>query len=191
MRSKGWALWFTGLPGSGKSTLVDAVRRAVDPMQERTVVLRMDERRKAYFPSPTYSEAEREQAYKMFVDEAAFYVLSGKGVFMDASAHRLSMRQKARGLIPRFAEVYLRCNLDTAMQREAGRPEGAVMAGLYSKALERKRTGRLVKGLGEVIGVDVPFEEDPAAECVVMANTMTLEEARDYVLEFLLGWLPG
>lgn len=191
MRSNGWALWFTGLPGSGKSTLVEAVRRTVDPMQERTIILRMDDRRKAYFPNPTYSESEREQSYRMFVDEAAFYVLSGKGVFMDASAHRLAMRQKARALIPRFAEIYLRCNLETAMQRESGRPEGAVMADLYRKALERKRTGRPVKGLGEVIGVDVPFEEDPSAECVVPVDEMTLEEARDFVLEFMIRWLPG
>jgi adenylylsulfate kinase len=152
------------------------------------VYLEMDARRKAYFPTPNYSSAERIRAYELFVHEAAGYAKQGRGVIMDGTAHRLSLRQTARKLIPRFAEVYVRCSLDVAMARELARPEGLVMAGLYAKALDRQRTGQEHPGLGEVIGVDVPFEEDPGAECVVDSEHLTVWEARDLVLDFFEQW---
>jgi len=60
---------------------------------------------------------------------------------------------------------------------------------LYAKALDRRRTGREYPGLGEVIGVDAPFEKDPGAECVVDSEHMTVLEARDRVLEFFDLWM--
>ena len=63
------------------------------------------------------------------------------------------------------------------------------MAGLYAKALERRATGRQFPGLGQVIGVDVPFEENPQAECVVDAEHLDITQERDAVLTFLDDWL--
>ena len=184
-------LWFTGLPGSGKSALARAVAQYLQLAGTETALLELDDRRKAYFPKPTYSEAEREKAYKLFADEAAGLYSQGKKlVIMDASAPRLAMRAYARSLMPHFAEVHVHCSLATAMAREAARPEGKVMAGLYAKAMMRKATGRQFPGLGQVIGVDVPFEEDPAAECVVDAEHLSIEAGRDVVLAFLRRW-PG
>ncbi len=185
------ALWFTGLPGSGKSAVARAVREAVAERLPRVTLLELDARRRAYFPNPAYDEAEREAAYRLFAEEAAACLRQGDDlVLMDATAPRLAMRAHARSLMPRFAEVHVKCSLKTAMAREAARPDGKVMAGLYAKAMMRKATGRQFPGLGQVIGVDVPFEEDPAAECVVDAEHLTVEQGRDVVLEFLRGWLP-
>jgi adenylylsulfate kinase len=92
-------------------------------------------------------------------------------------------------MIPRFAEVHVSCPVSVAMAREAARPEGQVMAGLYAKAIRRKTTGEAFAGLGEVVGVDAPFEADPAAECVLDAAKLTVEQSRDAVLRFLDGWL--
>jgi adenylylsulfate kinase len=64
------------------------------------------------------------------------------------------------------------------------------MPGMYQKALMRKRTGQPVPGLGQVVGVDVPYEENPEAECVLDALRPVEENARA-VLEFLDAWLPG
>ncbi|KHK00730.1 adenylyl-sulfate kinase [Desulfovibrio sp. TomC] len=182
-------LWFTGLPGSGKSALAKAVVQYLQLAGTEATYLELDARRKAYFPKPTYSEAERHTAYKHFADEAAGLYRQGKKlIIMDASAPRLAMRAYARSLMPHFAEVHVRCSLATAMAREAARPEGKVMAGLYAKAMMRKATGRDFPGLGQVIGVDVPFEEDPAAECVVDAEHLSIEAGRDVVLHFLRTW---
>ncbi len=224
--SQGWAVWVTGLPGSGKTSvataLVEGLRRrgfmavhlsmderrtyrcgiistprarssgceGCDKMRDMNFFsVYADERRKAYFPSPSYSAEERERAYSMFVEEAAFLVRGGKGVVMDASAHRRELRRRARRLIPRFAEIHLKCPVEEAMRREATRPEGLVMAGLYEKALDRKATGKDVPGLGVVPGVDEPFEEDEAAECVIDAGALPPEEVISRAQAFVFLWL--
>ena len=186
------ALWFTGLPGSGKSAVATAVCKTLAMTMPSVTLLELDARRKSYFPHPSYTEEERETAYRLFAEEAAGLYRTGHAlVLMDASAPRVAMRAYARSLMERFAEVHVRCSLKTAMAREADRPEGKVMAGLYAKAMMRKATGRQFPGLGQVIGVDVPFEEDPAAECVVDAEHLDIVQCRDVVLAFLRDWLPG
>lgn len=185
----GAALWFTGLPGSGKSTLARAV---LDVLQKRgldAVLLQMDARRTHYTPRPLYTAKERAEAYRMFAEEAAGLAGEGRIVLMDGSGPQVSMRAHARELIERFAEVHLRCGVTTAMKRESARPEGTVMAGLYAKAMKRKATGQKFEGLGQVIGVDVPFEEDPRAELVLDAAGASTEEMLGKVLERFSAWL--
>jgi adenylylsulfate kinase len=188
---EGWAVWVVGLPGSGKSTLARGLRDALGERGVDAVLLQMDERRKAYFPQPEYTGEEREAAYRLFAEEAAGLVREGRNVILDGSAHRVSMRRFARSLIPRFAEIFVHCDLETAMAREAGRPAGKVMADLYRKALKRRETGRDIDGLGEVIGVDVPFERDPLAEFVIDNAGLTRDETLGKTLHFLDTWLAS
>jgi len=196
----GWVLWFTGLPGSGKSTIARTVHTELVGQGRDVVLLVMDERRRSYFPKPAYTPEERKVAYERIAHEAAELASQGRGVILDATGHRLAVRQEARALIPRFAEVFVNCPLPEAMRREAvrssqspggGHPHGyAAMPGMYQKALLRRRTGESIPGLGEVVGVDVPFEVDPEAECVLDAMRPVPENASQ-VLRFLDGWLPG
>lgn len=195
--SPGWALWFTGLPGSGKSTIARAACQGLLAQGWDVQMLIMDERRKVYFPKPAYTAQERVAAYARLAEEAAELAAQGHGVIIDATAHRLEWRQAARELIPRMAEAHVRCPLAEAMRREAvrslqaahhGKTRGYVTPGLYAKALERKHSGIPVPGLGEVVGVDVAFEEDPAAECVLDA-LRPVEENAAAVLAFVCGWL--
>ena len=67
----GWTLWFTGLPGSGKSTIARAVHTALVGQGRDVAMLVMDERRKSYFPKPAYTAEERAQAYALIAREAA------------------------------------------------------------------------------------------------------------------------
>ncbi|ACV68876.1 adenylyl-sulfate kinase [Desulfohalobium retbaense] len=184
----GWVVWFVGLPGSGKSSVAAAVK---DDLQERGVpvrLLQMDRQRKIYFPSPRYTAEERHRAYTLFAEEAASVAASGLNVIMDGTAPELAMREYGRSLVDYFAEVHIQCRLETAIARESQREGGLVMADLYRKALTRQKTGQQFEGLGQVVGVDVPFETNPLAECVVENDDLTLEEARDEVLRFLEPW---
>jgi adenylylsulfate kinase len=183
-----WALWFVGLPGCGKTTYARSVHEGLLSAGEDAVYLSMDERRKKYFPKPEYSAEERAEAYRLFAEEAARVVDGGTNVIMDGTAPKLEMRQHARRLITRFAEIYIKCSLEVAMSREAGREGGRVISGLYRKAIERKTSGTQFEGLGEVVGVDTPFEEDPAAECFIDSERMTVEEGRNVVLDFISRW---
>ncbi len=191
MSGEGWAVWFVGLPGSGKSSVAVSVLQELEARELAPHYLQMDERRRAYFPELQYTPEERARAYEMFVREAADLVLEGKKVVMDGTAPRVAMRDRARELIQKFAEIHISCSLHTAMAREGQRSEGLVMAGLYAKAVERKNTGREFPGLGPVVGVDVPFEESGWAELRVDNDgDKSLQDAVDEVMNFLQGWLP-
>ena len=185
----GWVLWFVGLPGAGKSTYAGAVHDALKKDNVNVAYLSMDRRRELYFPDPEYTEGERARAYMYFAEDAAQIACEGQNVIMDGTAHRLSMREYMRHLVPYFAEVLVRCPLDIAIKRESNRPENAaVAAGLYEKALSRKETGAHYEGLGEVIGVDIDFEENPSAECIIDSDKENIEQGRDKVLELLAKW---
>ena len=62
------------------------------------------------------------------------------------------------------------------------------MADIYQKALKRKKTGTYFEGLGEVVGVDTPFEENPMAECVIESDQTSIEQGQNRVLTFLATW---
>ena len=185
---KGRVIWFTGLPGSGKSSIARGFASSLEKAGESVVYLQMDAQRKKYFPLPTYSSEERAKAYSLFGEEAAELTDKFRVVVLDGTAPRLSMREYARKICPVFAEIFVKCSLDTAMNREAARPEGLVMAGLYEKALLRKRTGEQFAGLGQVIGVDIEFEEDPDAECIIENERGTLDNAIQQTLDFYRSW---
>ncbi len=186
---EGWAVWFVGLPGSGKSCLAKGVYEKLSGRGDDVVWLEMDKRRGDYLSEPSYTAEERKESYARFVDEAAELVSRGKGVLMDGTAYKASMRKRARERIGKFAEVYVSCPLDVAVRREAIRPDGAVMAGLYEKALDRKRTGRQCEGLGDVVGVDVPFEDDENAECVIENGLLSKDQTLERAMDFIDRWL--
>jgi len=185
--SKGRAVWFTGLPGSGKSSISRKVFQGLKEKKLNVAYLQMDQRRRVYFPDPTYSAEERKEAYRLFAKEGAELVAKGFFVVMDATAPKKSMRDLARKLIGNFAEIHIDCSLETAMNREGRRPEGLVMADLYAKALKRKKTGKDFPGLGQVIGVDVDFEKDRHAELTIENDYLTLDEAVSQAMNFILN----
>jgi adenylylsulfate kinase len=101
-----WAIWITGIPGSGKSALA---RAAAETLRARGVpvkVLELDAIRNILTPDPTDSDLEREAVYRLLAFMAATLAKADVPVVVDATAHR-RWRQFARDLIPRFAEVQI------------------------------------------------------------------------------------
>ena len=151
-----WCVWITGLPGSGKSTIADSLLRVL-PAETR--LLRLDEIRKRIVPEPEYTSEERERVYRTLGDMAVDVVEIGMPVLVDATAHEARWRARVRDAVPDYLEVRVDCPLDECVRREAARPEGKVMADIYRKALERRDSGIEHEDLGEVIGIDVQYEE--------------------------------
>jgi len=148
------AIWITGLPGSGKSTVAEAFRKR----HPEFVILRMDELRKVVTPAPTYSEAERELLYRCIVYMAKRLTELGHDVIIDATGNMRRWRELARKLIPDFAEVYLKCSLSECRRREGLRREThAAPRSIYEKG---------EKGW-PVPGVTVPYEEPLEPEVVI------------------------
>ncbi|MFZ2070661.1 MAG: adenylyl-sulfate kinase [Halobacteriota archaeon] len=174
-----WAIWITGLPGSGKSVIAGRVRNILTGRGIAVEVLELDEIRKFITPQPSYSEEEREVVYASLVYMAKLLVASGKPVIIDATANRRRYRERARESITNFAEVYVKCSLGTCMERERSRKAKHAPSGIYNKA---KTAG------APVPGVNVPYEEPEYPELVVDSDKMSVDGCAENVVAFIIKY---
>jgi adenylylsulfate kinase len=129
---QGFAIWLTGLPASGKSSIT---RELVTLLQARgvtAVVLESDAMRKILTPDPTYREEERDLFYSNLALVGELITRSGANVIFDATANKREYRDRARRLIAKFIEVYVACPLEVCTKRD---PKG-----IYARATLGKTT---------------------------------------------------
>lgn len=159
----GFAVWITGLPGSGKSTFADELKKIYPEL----VVLRMDELRKIVTPDPTYSESERDIVYKAMVYIAGKLTELGHNVIIDATGNLRRWRELARQLIPRFAEVYLKCPIELCIRREQQRLESReAPKDIYKKGASG----------WPVPGIAAPYEEPLTPEIIIDTEKTSLRD---------------
>jgi len=171
-----WAIWITGLPGSGKSVIARAVSDALRSRGVDVVVLELDEMRKALTPTPTYSDAEREAVYRALVYVGATLVDAGMPVIFDATAHRRAWRDLARSALPAFAEIQLLCPLEVCREREAARARGAARPGIYARA---------TKPGARVPGVNVEYELAQSPELTIDTALHGVKDAATTIAAFV------
>jgi adenylylsulfate kinase len=174
-----FAVWFTGLPGSGKTVIASRCAAILKNAGIEVKILQLDEIRKVLTPEPKYTDDERNIVYLSLVYMAKLLVENGVNVFIDATANKRKYRDTARSLIPQFAEIFIRCPLDICMEREANRKAAFSPKGIYIKAA---RAG------ANVPGVNVPYEE-PIDPIVVidsdrMRPDMSAEKAVNAIISF-------
>ena len=163
-----WAIWITGLPGSGKSAIAAATAEMLEAWDCPVVVLELDQIRRVITPHPTYSDAEREAVYRALVHIGAGLVEAGFPVIFDATAHRRTWRDLARATIRDFAEIQLICPLEVCRQREAARLDSHAPSGIYARA---GRHG------SRVPGVDVKYELARSPELMLDTKDLSVEAA--------------
>ena len=130
--SPSFAIWITGLPASGKSTIVSALIPQLEAMGLAVEVLESDEVRRVITPIPTYSETERDLFYRALAFTGQRLVAHGVTVVFDATASRRAYRDFAKSVIPRFIEVAVECPLTTCMERDR---KGTYRKGQREKSL--------------------------------------------------------
>ena len=113
-----FAMWVTGLPASGKSTIVSALKPQLEGLGLTVEVLESDEVRRVLTPTPIYSEAERDLFYRALAFTGQKLVAHGVTVVFDATASRRVYRDFAKSVIARFIEVSVECPLATCMERD-------------------------------------------------------------------------
>jgi adenylylsulfate kinase len=113
-----FAVWITGLPASGKSTLAAAVKAELAARGADLAVLESDELRKIFTPDAHYDEKERDAFYRQIVYVGTLLTSHGVPVLFDATANRRAYRELARRQIPRFLEVYMDTPLQTCVARD-------------------------------------------------------------------------
>jgi len=105
LTKSGWAIWITGLPASGKSTVVNALKEGLDGMGVNAQILESDTVRRVLVPDPTHSPEEREAFYNSLVYIGVLLTKNGVNVIFDATANKRRWRRAARGLIEDFLQV--------------------------------------------------------------------------------------
>jgi adenylylsulfate kinase len=166
-----WAVWITGLPGSGKTTVAHEVAHRLNAERLRT--LQLDEIRTIVTPRPTYSEQERDIVYAFLAYTAKVLTECGCNVIIDATANRRRYRDLARQLIPHFIEVYLSCSLETCRQREAQRIAEFTPKMIYEKSQAPNAA---------VPGVNVPYERTENPELTLDSERVAPAVAAEMIV---------
>ncbi len=146
-----FAVWITGLPASGKSTLAAAVTAQLAARGVDVAVLESDQLRKVFTLDPHYDEKERDAFYRQMVYIGVLLTSHGVPVLFDATANRRAYRDLARQQIPRFLELYVDSSLETCVDRD---PKG-----IYRQA----RCG----GANTVPGIQTEYEAPERADLIV------------------------
>jgi adenylylsulfate kinase len=116
--SNAFAVWITGLPASGKSTITAALKRQLADRGVDVAVLESDVLRKVLGGDQPYSSEGREAFYRQMVGLGSLLVEQGISVIFDATANRRAYRERARREIVRFVEVYVDVPLEVCMARD-------------------------------------------------------------------------
>ena len=162
----GFAVWLTGLPSSGKSTLAAALSKQLAARGVDAAVLESDTLRRVLTPHPVYSDLERDAFYGAMACIGKLLVDHGVPVIFDATANRRAYRDRARREIARFLEVYVECPLEVCIARD---PKG-----LYKRGQEGETN--------TVPGLQADYEPPEHPDLLVRANRDAPEDAARRVI---------
>ncbi|MDP8916542.1 MAG: adenylyl-sulfate kinase, partial [Pseudomonadota bacterium] len=165
---KGSVLWFTGLSGSGKSTIANALERRLFAQGRHTYLLDGDNVRHGLNKDLGFTDADRVENIRRVAEVARLMVDAGLIVLVSfISPFRAERRMARERFAPgEFVEVFVDAPLALAEARD---PKG-----LYKKA----RAGQLAN----FTGVDSPYEPPEAAELRLDTAVVSPDEAADAVL---------
>jgi adenylylsulfate kinase len=173
MKQRGATLWFTGLSGSGKSTIAVALEEALFERGHLSYRLDGDNIRLGINKNLGFSAEDRTENIRRIGEIAKLFVDSSVIALTSFISPYREDRDKVRALheeagMP-FIEVFVDCSLDEAEKRD---PKG-----LYKKA----RAGEIKN----FTGIDDPYEAPENAEIHLHTDQMTLQEEVDLLLEYL------
>ncbi|KAG2434052.1 hypothetical protein HXX76_007780 [Chlamydomonas incerta] len=157
MQQKGCVVWFTGLSGSGKSTVACTLEHALAEAGKVTALLDGDNIRHGLNSNLGFSATDREENIRRIGEVSKLFADTGIVTLVSFISPYRRDRDRVRSRVPegRFIEVFMKVPISICEERD---PKG-----LYKKA----RAGQL-KGF---TGIDDPYEEPLNAEVVLEAET--------------------
>ena len=165
-------LWFTGLSGSGKSTIANAVEVALNKKGVHTYLLDGDNVRAGLNGDLGFSAADREENIRRIGEVANLMVDAGLVVLASFVSPFRSDREKVKETVgaENYVEVFVNTPLEECERRD--------VKGLYKKA----RSGEIP----DFTGISSPYEAPDTPDVEVQTAEVSVEQACDQVLEFVL-----
>ncbi|WP_448581362.1 sulfate adenylyltransferase subunit CysN [Thermaurantiacus sp.] len=166
-------LWFTGLSGSGKSTIANLVEKRLHRMNRHTFLLDGDNVRHGLNRDLGFTEADRIENIRRVGEVARLMADAGLIVITAFISPFRAEREMVRAMLPpgEFLEIFIDTPLEVAEARD--------VKGLYAKA----RRGEL----SNFTGIDSPYEPPEAPEIRIDTTAVSPEEAARLIVERLLG----
>jgi adenylylsulfate kinase len=166
---KGVTIWFTGLSGSGKSTISGIVENKLKERNIQYEVLDGDVVRQHLTSDLGFSKEDREKNIERVSFVAKILAKHNIVVLASFISPYQKMRNYCRNEIESFAEVYVKCPIDECIRRD--------VKGLYKKALKGD--------IKEFTGISDPFEEPVNPDLTLETNKEEAEVSAAKVLLFL------
>ena len=165
-------LWFTGLSGSGKSTIANLVEKKLHRMNRHTFLLDGDNVRHGLNKDLGFTETDRIENIRRVGEVAKLMADAGLIVITAFISPFRAEREMVRAMLPagEFIEVFIDTPLAEAEKRD--------VKGLYKKA----RGGQLKN----FTGIDSPYEAPASPQVRIDTTTMTPEQAADLIVDVLL-----
>jgi len=170
-------LWFTGLSGSGKSTIANMVEKRLHALGKHTFLLDGDNVRHGLNKDLGFTEADRIENIRRVGEVTRLMTDAGLIVLTAFISPFRAEREMVRGLLPdgEFFEIFVDTPLEEAERRD--------VKGLYKKA----RSG----ALKNFTGIDSPYEAPENPEIRVDTMRETPEEAAERIVALIVGdWMP-
>ncbi|WP_373073614.1 adenylyl-sulfate kinase [Sulfurimonas sp.] len=168
---KSCILWFSGLSGSGKSTIANAVESKLLELNKHTYLLDGDNIRMGLNKGLSFSDEDRIENIRRIGEVAKLFVDSGTIVLSAFISPFKEDRNSVRKLVENgeFIEVFIDTPIEVCEKRD---PKG-----LYEKA----RNGEIPN----FTGISSPYEVPETAEIVIQNDGISIEDASTMVIEYL------
>lgn len=167
---KGVVLWFTGLSGSGKSTIANALEEKLHQNKKLTYLLDGDNVRHGLSSDLGFTLEDRTENIRRIGEITKLFVELGTITLATFVSPLRSDREKIRDLLGQdFLEVYVKCSLETCEERDR--------KDLYKKA----RDGEIKN----FTGIDSPYEEPENAEIVLDTDVSDVDQCVNQIIDYL------
>ena len=168
---KGITVWFTGLSGSGKSTVADLLKDKLKKMGiKRVERLDGDILRKSLCKDLGFTKEDRDINIERVIFLSKLLTRNDVIVLTSFISPYRELRNRGRNEVGNFLEVFVYCPLDECINRD---PKG-----LYKKALNNE--------IQNFTGISDPYEEPENPDLILYTNKETVEESAQKVIDKLI-----
>ena len=173
LRQRGMMVWFTGLSGSGKSTIAMGVERELHARGILCRILDGDNIRAGINSNLGFSQEDRRENIRRIAEIGKLFVHTGIVTLACFVSPTNEVRELARGIIGEedFREVYVSTSIEECERRD--------VKGLYARA----RRGEVK----DFTGISAPFEVPMHPTLVIDAGNLSLQECVSRVTDMILG----